>query len=325
MIVAVTGASGHVGINLIKKLLTHEYKIRVLIHNNNKLHLENSVEYYYGDLTKKNTLTDFCKGADVIIHLAAKISIGSNSKQQIYKTNVIGTQNLAEVAKDNGIKRFIHFSSIHALKNEPLDEKMDESRGFAKDSPIDYERTKAIADEWILGQNSENFNVIVLNPTSIIGPADYGPSLMGQFMCNSYKGYIPGVVNGGYNWVDVRDIVDATIKAIKKGKPGNRYILSGEWVNLKDFSDSFFSFSDLNKKMLVIPLWMAYMGIPFLKIFAQLTKTTPLYTKQSLSILQSGNKKISSDKAKKELDFKTRPLEETLKDSYNWFKENNYI
>lgn len=325
MRIAVTGATGHVGVNLVKSLVDKGFDVTALIHKNPSIFNGLNIDKVNGDLLIPDTLSKFCKDADVVIHLAALISIGSSSFNQVQMTNVVGTKNLVEAAKVIGVRKFIHFSSIHALIHEPLDQPMDENRELAIDSKISYERTKAIAEKWVLEQQSENFDVIVLNPTSIIGPKDPGPSLMGEFICGAYKGTIPGVVPGGYDWVDVRDIVDATIEAINKGRGGERYILSGSWLKIKEFADIFIEVSDKKRLLPVIPLWLATIGVPFLFLFSKLTGTKPLYTKESLSILQSGNQNISSKKAQKELNFNPRPLKETLADTYSWFKENKYF
>ncbi len=325
MKIAITGATGHVGINLVNKLIELNYDVRVLIHKNKSAFNGLQVDKFEGDLLVVDSLAGFCKDVDIIFHLAALISIGSSSDNEVYETNVVGTKNLVSEAKQYGVKKIIHFSSIHALIHEPYDVPMDENREIAINSAIAYERTKAIAEDWVLSQQSNNLDVVIINPTSIIGPKDPGPSLMGEFMCLAYRGRIPGVVPGGYDWVDVRDIVNVCVEAMQKSKGGQRYILSGKWLSIKDFSDLFMKVSDKQKKLPVLPLWLAKIGIPFMDIFAKITNTKPIYTSESLSILQSGNKHISSKKAQQDLGFKNRPLEETLRDTFIWFKDNNHI
>ncbi len=325
MKIGVTGATGHVGVNLVKKLILLGHNVRILNYKNKNEFFNSDIEKVYGNVLDPESLKEFCKGLEVIFHLAAIISIGSENRSKVFSTNVEGTKNLVNIAKQLGVKKLIHFSSIHALVHEPLNLPMDESREVAIDSIIPYERTKAIADKWVLGQQSNDFDVIIINPTSIIGPEDYGPSLMGEFIIMAYNGKLPGVVPGGYDWVDVRDIVDASISAIKNGVGGNRYILSGSWLTIKDFADLLIKVSDKHKTITVLPLWLAKIGIPFLYAYAKITNTKPLYTNESLSILQSGNRLISSEKAKEELGFNPRSLHETLTDTYHWFKENSYF
>lgn len=319
--IGITGANGHVGTNLVRRLLNENFEIRVLQYHDHEALDGLEIEVMKGDLNDPASLSVFCEGVDVLFHLAAKISIGNNSFDNLHSINVEGTQNLVNAAKNAGIKRYIHFSSIHALVHEPLDQPMDESRPLVAESKMPYEHTKAIAEEWVLNQQENDFDVIVINPTSILGPLDFKPSLMGQLMIRLYNGSLPGLVPGGYNWVDVRDVADAACNAIYQGNGGERYILSGTYKTVVDFAKLFATVNDQRVNTRVLPLWLARIGVPFISIYSKLTGQDPLYTSKSLDILQEGNRNIICDKAKKELGFNPRPLAQTLKDSADWFKE----
>lgn len=319
--IGITGANGHVGTNLVRRLLQEDYSIRVLQHYDHDALDGLDVEVIKGDLLAPKSLTVFCDGLDVLFHLAAKISIGNNSFDSLHKINVEGTQNLVRAAKKAGVRRYIHFSSIHALVHEPLDQPMDELRPLVTNSKMPYEQTKAIAEEWVLTQQENDFDVIILNPSSILGPLDFKPSLMGQLIIRLYNGNLPGLVPGGYNWVDVRDVADAACNAIYQGKGGERFILSGTWKTVVEFAKLFGLVNERKVKTLVLPLWLARFGVPFITMYSKIVGQDPLYTNQSLSILQEGNKHISNEKAKKELGFNPRPLAQSLKDSVTWFKE----
>jgi len=167
--------------------------------------------------------------------------------------------------------------------------------------------------------------VVVLNPTSIIGPCDYKPSLMGQLLIRLYNNSLPGLVPGGYDWVDVRDIVRSAISAIENGKSGERYILSGGWTTVEELAKVLAEANGLKINKPILPIWLARIGVPFIYIWSKAIGQHPLYTNESLSILQSGNKNISFKKAAKDLGHSPRPLRETLKDAIDWFKENKYI
>ncbi len=323
--IGITGATGHVGLNLVRELCKLNRSVKVLIHKSTLSYKNSRITEVKGSLLDEESLIEFCKGLDVVIHLAAIISIGQESKKKVHQTNVLGTMNLVRAAKKGKVKRFIHFSTIHALVQEPIDIQMNESKELATNSKLNYERTKALSEQWVMKQNSPSFNVISLNPTSIIGPEDHQPSLIGEFLIMAYRGKIPAIVPGGYNWVDVRDVVVATINCIEMGKPGNRYILGGSWVSIKEFSDLFFLVSDKNKKLPVIPIWLARIGIPFMGLYSILIGSKPIYTRESLLIIQSGNRKISSDKAKADIGFKSRPLNITLHDTYTWMKQHKFI
>ncbi len=326
MKIAITGASGHVGANLSRMLLEKkDLELRLLQHHHGEALEGLNAEIIHGDLEKPETLEPLCKDANVVIHAAAKISIGNNSFESLKEVNLDGTRNLVNAAKKVGVKRLIHFSTIHVFEHAPEDEEMDESKPLIKTSPIPYEMTKSMADKWVLEQQSDDFEVIILNPTAIIGPFDFQPSLQGAFIIRLYNNSLPGLVPGGYDWVDVRDVAQAAIAAITKGKPGERYFLSGHYVSVVDFARILSEVSGKKIKKTVLPLWLAYVGVPFIKLWSKFRNEEPLYTNQSLSILQSGNKKISNKKAGKDLGFNPRPIADTLKDTLDWFKENNYI
>jgi len=323
--IGITGANGHVGANLVRRLLKEEYEIRVMQYHDHEAFDGLPVEVVKGDLNNVASLEAFCKQLDVVIHLAAKISIGSNSYERLTHVNIEGTKNLVAEAKKSGVKRFIHFSSIHSLSHHPLDVEMDESRSLSTASPIAYEKTKSIADEWVMKQHADNFDVIVINPTAIVGPYDYKPSLIGSLIIQLYKGIMPALIPGGYDFVDVRDVCDAVCNAVYQGRGGERYILSGTWKSLSDFAKLLGAVTDKKIEKVIMPLWVARIGLPFIYMHSKLTGQQPLYTSQSLTILQEGNKNICHDKAKKELGFVARPLAESLKDTFNWLKENNYL
>ena len=223
MKIGVTGANGHVGANLIRRLLRDDHTITVLQYRDHEALDGLDLIRIKGDLSNVESLDRFCTGVDVVYHLAAKISIGNNSFDELYKINVEGTQNLIHAAKKAGVKRVIHFSSIHALSHLPLDKPMDESNPIVTDSPLAYEKTKSLAQQWVQQQQEVNFDVIILNPTSIVGPYDFKPSLMGQFILKLYNGTLPGLVPGGYDWVDVRDIAEAAANALYQGEGGDGY------------------------------------------------------------------------------------------------------
>ncbi|PLW96079.1 MAG: epimerase [Marinilabiliales bacterium] len=325
MKIGVTGASGHIGANLTRLLLEKNYSVRVLEYIDNRAIEGLDVERVKGSLDDQKSLETFCQDLDVVFHLAARISIGANSFETLHKVNVEGTMNLVRACKNAGVKKIIYFSSIHALNHHPLDQPLDESRPLVSSSQQAYERTKSMSESWILEQKTDHFEVVVLNPTAVVGPIDHKPSLMGELLLRMYRGKIPGLIPGGYNWVDVRDVAEAAANAIDRGKSGEHYILSGKWYSLKEYAETLQKVCGKKIKKVVLPFWMARIGVPFIQIWSKLTNQQPLYTKESLDIVREGNKNILNEKARKELGFNPRPLSESLKDSFTWFKENNYF
>jgi dihydroflavonol-4-reductase len=324
MKIAVTGATGHVGANLCRELISRGHHVKALIHHDTRAIKDLDVERIDGSLADPASLDNLCRDAEVIYHLAAMISI-DGKRDKLIKTNVEGTKNLLAAIKKNQVKRLIHFSSIHALSHFPLDEKMDESRPLVETSPMMYEVTKSMGEKIVRAEIANGLDGIIVNPTAIIGPNDYKPSLVGQVLIRLYKGTLPALVPGGYDWVDVRDITNAIIQAIDHGQKGERYILSGNFLPVKDFAQIVQKVSGKKVVKMMVPTGLAKVGVPFIRLYSAITGQDPLYTNESLKILLSGNHKINHDKASRELGFNPRPTEESVKDALDWFRQNHYI
>jgi len=324
MKIAVTGASGHVGTNLCRMLIGEGFSVKALIHSTT-LGLEDlDIEIVRGDINSESDLRNLCRGCETVFHLAACISIRRND-QECIRTNAESCVTLISAARAEGVKRIIHFSSIHAFSHEPMDRVLDETRGLALGSTASYDRSKALGQKIMLDASSPELEVVVLNPTAIIGPCDHKPSLIGNAVIRFYKGQNPTLIPGGYNWVDVRDICRAAVNAITQGTPGQCYLLGGSWQSLATLADTIAKLGGNKKPAITLPMWLAGIGAVFLNLHATLTGSTPLYTAMSLEALKYGHKNISSLKAEKELGFVARPFGETMTDTINWFRQKSYI
>jgi dihydroflavonol-4-reductase len=325
MKVAVTGASGHIGNCLVRELIKKKAEVRVLLHNSENDIRKLNIEIIKGDMLNPVSLNRLCEDADVVYHLAAKIAIDKKELGLVYRTNVEGTQNLVNICLENKIKKFIHFSSIHALDAHPLDQVLDENRRLVDNTKMVYDRSKADSERIVLKAVESGLDAVILNPTAVIGPYDFKQSYLGQALLKIYLNKLPMLIPGGYDWVDVRDIVGAAIRASTKGRKGERYLLSGHWHSLKELSEMIERISGKKTPKTQAPLFIARLGIPFIKIYSVLRNEHPLYTSESLDILKNSHQNISFKKAEKELDYNPRPLEETLKDTFIWYQQNILI
>jgi dihydroflavonol-4-reductase len=325
MRIALTGASGHIGTNLCNVLSSEGHEIRALINRTSRSLEKITLEKIPGNVLDKKSLELLVDGCDMVIHLAATISIRGVNDRDLLSININGTRNILDTIKKLPVKRFIHFSSIHALTQEPFDEILDETRPLALKDPIMYNRTKAWSEQLVLEACNSGLDGVIVNPTSVIGPNDFKPSLMGRAIIQICQNKFPGLVSGGYNWVDVRDVVAGTLQAMDKGKRGERYLLSGHWVSLPDLVGIISQFHNIRQKHTILPYWLAEAGVPFLKMYAMVRGTDPLYTRESLDIVRHSHRMISSEKARKEFDYQPRPVEITIKDTIDWFKQNGYL
>jgi len=323
MKISITGASGHIGANLCRELLGQNHELRVLVNNFTDSIKDLDVEQIQGNLLDTESLRNLSEGSEVLIHLAASISITGD--RSILETNFKGTQNVIKAVKDSRVKRLIHFSSIHAISHDPLDETLDETRSLVLQDKIIYNRSKAMAEKAVRDAVAGGLDAVIINPTSVVGPNDFKPSLIGQAILQLYGGRMPALIPGGYDWVDVRDVVSGTITALEKGRTGESYLLPGHYVSLADLYNMLTSLKGNGKTLPVLPSWLAELGLPFLQAWSRMTGNKPLYTRESIEILKTAHPDISSEKAGRELGYHSRPFQETLKDTITWFSENHYL
>ncbi|MFZ4523292.1 MAG: NAD-dependent epimerase/dehydratase family protein [Bacteroidales bacterium] len=325
MQIAVTGANGHVGVNLCKALIEQGHQVRALTHKHDQGLKLLPVTIIRGDLLDQQSLTPLLSGIDVVFHLAAKISITGDPDGMVTRINTEGTKNMIAAAIECKVKRFIHFSSIHAFQQHPQHQPLNEHRPLVENEGFAYDRSKAAGERAVMEAVRNGLDALVLSPTAIIGPADPEPSLIGSAVIDIYNHKIPSLVPGGYDWVDVRDIVAAAISAIEKGRTGEKYLLSGHWHSLQEFSTLISFHSGRKTVTAIVPIWLARIGLPFIDLYSKISGTKPLYTSESLTIITEGNRAISNAKARAELNFNPRPLTETIRDFLAALKENGTI
>lgn len=325
MIVAVTGASGHVGGNLVRLLLEQGHKIRVLHHIDNRSFKGLDVEVFRGDILDKGSLFPIFRNVDIVFHAAALISLSMRDWKHLEAVNVCGTRNVVEACISCNVGRLVHFSSIHALSQEPLEIQIDESRKYVdfRGSPP-YDRSKAHGEMEVLKGVDKGLDAVIIRPTGIIGPFDYKPSHTGRMLLSLAGGRLPALVKGGFDWVDVRDVVSSTLRAAIKAPSGSKYILSGHWVSLKDMAEVVERQTGVPSPLLILPVWVAEIGVPFITAFSKIVRREPLYTRVSLMAVKS-NMSISHTKAASELNYSPRPFEKTISDTLEWFSKFNYI
>jgi dihydroflavonol-4-reductase len=324
MKIAVTGATGHIGVNLCRMLIDRGYRIKALIHRNNKGLEGLSLEYVKGEVTNKADLENLCRGCETVFHLAAYISIRKKDSL-CNELNVGGCTSLIEAVKNTGVRRIIHFSSVHAFYEKPLDAELNESRDLSFHSDISYNRSKALSQKLMTDASSKDLEIIVLNPTCVVGPYDFRPSYFGNAIIRFYKGQNPGLVSGGYDLVDVRDICAAAVNAIQQGRSGECYLLGGRWLSIITLVNEIEKLGGHKTPRIKLPIRMAQLAAPLLNLHSLITKKPPLYTTMSLQTLKNSHRSISYEKARAELNYRSRPFNETISDTVQWFKENNYF
>lgn len=317
-VVAVTGASGHIGANLVHALTSQGKFVRILEYGHHLREKQSNVEVIKGDIRDLDALYKLFDGAEIAYHLATKIYLGSKRDIETEEVNILGTQNVIRACLAKKVKRLIHFSSIHALSPFPLNEVIDESRPLISDKKAPYyDLSKAAGELEIQKAIQSGLNAIILNPCGVIGPSDFEPSEMGKLIRKmSCKKFLL-LCKGGFNWVDVRDVVAAAITAETQGKIGERYLLSGEWLSLSKILKIIQKQTGKTSFCCSLPASLASYIAVVIEACCRLTKSSSSFTVTAVRSLQH-YRYVSNDKAKRELGFNARPIEETIIDTLAW-------
>jgi dihydroflavonol-4-reductase len=323
--IVVTGASGHAGANLVRALLAQGRPIRTLVHLDRRSVEGLDVEVIQGNICDLESLVKAFKNAEVVYHLAAYISISKDEWPLLEAVNVIGTRNVVEACLRCGVRRLVHFSTIHTMAQESAGIPVSESNALVASRHYPpYDRSKAAAEKEVRQGIEKGLDAIIISPTAIIGPYDYRPSHFGEALLRMANGKLPALVAGGFDWVDVRDVVQGAMRAEEQAPAGAKYILSGHWISLRDVATQVETISGVPVPGFVCPMWLARIGAPFITAFDCLAGRRPLYTSVSLQTLRD-NREISHQKATEELGYHPRPFRETLTDTLRWFEESGQL
>lgn len=322
----VTGASGHVGANLLRALVHHGHSVHALVHVDTTALADLNVETLHGDVCDLSSLRCAFEGAEVVYHLAGHISISRDSSPMLDQVNVEGTRNVVRACLDCGVRRLIHFSSIHALAATPSGATTDESTTLVGEQTEQrcYDQSKARGERIVAEAVGQGLDAVVLAPTAVVGPHDYRPSYFGRVLLALARNRMPLLVSGGFNWVDVRDVVQATLRAEEIAPSGSKYLLSGHWLSLMDVARIAGSATGSPVPRAAVPLPLARACAPLAEAFCHLTGRTPLFTRYSIEALCQ-HRVVSHEKATTELAYQPRSFEETLADTYRWFRQNGYL
>jgi dihydroflavonol-4-reductase len=320
MTAVVTGAAGHVGANLVRTLLADGVAVRAMVRGDTRAIDGLPVEIVRGDVLDPATLRAAFEGAEVVFHLASVITVAGDPRGVVRRTNVEGAGNVAAACRAAGVRRLVHFSSIHAFDARPRDGVIDESRDRTdetSDQPV-YDRTKAAGEREILAAVERGLDAVIVNPTAVLGPFDYKPSRMGRVLRRLANGRMPALVGGGFDWVDARDVCAGALAAAERGRTGERYLLSGRWTTFTELAQVVSACSGTPLPRFTSPMWLARLGAPFVGAFSKPTGAEPLYTSESLHALRN-HRHISGARARAELGYAPRPLEQTIADTLAWF------
>lgn len=326
MTVLVTGASGHIGGVLVRALLERGRAVRALVHSDKAAleGLEGDLELVPGDVLDRAAMDRACAGVETVFHLAALISIVGDPDGSVAAVNVQGPRNVAEAALAAGVRKMVHVSSVHAFDINSADEQITEASARVVAGAPAYDRSKDAGEEQVREVISQGLDAVIVNPGGVLGPFDFVPSRMGTFFLQLAGGSLPGLVPGGFSWVDVRDVVASILAAEERGRCGENYLLTGPWCSIADVAGHAEAVTGVRAPGFTVPLWLAMLAAPGMTLWAKLTGAEPLYTREALHAV-TACRNISWQKAADELGHSPRPLESTIRDVYRCFGERGLV
>lgn len=279
---------------------------------------KHNIEIFYGDILDRDSLRPALSGVDGVIHLAAKISIMGDPDGTVERTNVLGVKNIAEMAFECGVKRFVHISSIHAFETHLVGDVIDENSPRVDRRAPRYDQSKNRGELELRKVMAKGLNAIIFHPTGVIGPYDFAPSRMGNVFLDLINKKIPALIDGGFDFVDSRDVAKLAVMGLTKGKSGENYIISGRYFTVRDLAEIAGNISGIKPPRMTTPMWLAKLIAPFAEIFVKITKTEPLFTRESLYAL-GANRVISHAKANRDFGYFPRDIRESVSDIYESF------
>lgn len=319
----VTGATGFVGWHVARRLIEQGHAVRALVRPGKRVP-ELPVESVTGDLRDPESLARAVAGCGVVFHVAADYRLWAKDPNELYGSNVAGTRNLLEAARNAAVERVVYTSTVgcigmphDCLGDESIDVSLDSMHGA-------YKRSKFQAEQVAFDFARQGFPVVIVNPTAPIGDHDFKPTPTGRIVLDFLRGKMPAFLDTGLNVVDVRDTAEGHLLACERGKAGERYILGASNLTLEQI---FVHLQDISGQP--APQWRIPYGVAYVAGLASTgwAKVTGREPRAPLDAVRMARKKmwVSCDKARRDLGFAPGAPETALERAVRWFRENGYV
>jgi dihydroflavonol-4-reductase len=323
----VTGATGFLGSHVARQLLSGGAELRLLVRPTSRIDniADLPAERVLGDLRDLQSLRVGMSGCEFVFHVAADYRLWARNGQELYDSNVEGTRNVLVAARDSGVRRVIYTSSVATMGFGDNGRLTDEKTPVTLSNMIgDYKRSKFMAEQLAIEAARGGQNVVIVNPTTPIGERDIKPTPTGRIVVDFLRRKFPAYVDTGLNLVDVVDCAQGHLLAMEKAVPGERYILGGENLTLKQILDKLAAITGLPSPKVKLPYAVAYAtGVVDTVVSGKILKREPRVT---LDAVRMGRKKmfITSAKAERELGWNPGPVDGALRRAVDWFQANGY-
>jgi dihydroflavonol-4-reductase len=323
----VTGATGFVGAAVTRALLAAQWRVRVLARNgSDRRNISGlDVEVAEGDLNDSTALDRAAQECVALFHVAADYRLGAPDPSQLYRTNVEGTRNVLNAAKRAGVQRMVYTSSVATIGIPTDGTAGDESSPVALQNMIGhYKRSKFLAEEAVRTAAREGYPVIIVSPSTPVGPGDVKPTPTGQLVLDAAAGRMPAYVDTGLNIVHVDDVAAGHLLAYERGRVGERYILGGQDMSLREILGLIAGLVGRKPPRVRLPygvvLPIAYLAEGYAKLSGRSGRIT-------LEGVRMSRKRMyfSSAKAVRELGYQWRPPVQAFEDAVRWFRAQGLL
>ena len=327
MLAFVTGATGFVGSHVARALAAQGADLRLLVRSGSDLRniQELQAERVMGDLRDAASLKKAVTGCDVVFHVAADYRLWVRDPDEMYRSNVEGTKAILEAARESKVRRMVYTSSVATMGFQSNGHLANEESPVSLANMIGpYKRSKYMAEELAIRAGKSGMDVVVVNPTTPVGERDIKPTPTGRIVVDFLKKKFPAYVDTGLNLVDVAECAQGHIAALEKGRSGERYILGGENLTLKQILDRLADITGLPSPKIKVPYVVALAtGVVDQVVTGYIRNREPRAT---IDAVRMGRKKmfVSSGKAEQDLGWKTVPVDAALRRAVEWFQANGY-
>ena len=324
----VTGATGFVGSHVARALAERGADLRLLVRSNsNPKNIQDLLgDRVIGDLRDPSSLETAISGCDAVFHVAADYRLWIRDPDQMYRSNVEGTRAVLDSARRNGVRRVVYTSSVATMGFTSNGRPADEQSPVALEIMIGhYKRSKFMAEQVALDAGKSGMEVVVVNPTTPVGEQDIKPTPTGRIIVDFLKKKFPAYVDTGLNLVDATECARGHVAAYEKGRSGERYILGGENLTLKQILDKLAAITGLPSPSIRVPYIVALAtGVVDELFTGRILKREPRAT---IDAVRMGRKKmfVSSAKAERELGWKIVPVDDALRRATDWFRAHHYV
>jgi dihydroflavonol-4-reductase len=327
MLSLITGANGFIGSHVTRFLLRQGEDVRVLVRPKSDCRLLEGlpVQFAYGDLRDGTSLSAPLQGVQRVYHVAADYRLWAKNPQDIYESNVTGTRNLLVAARQAGVDRFIHTSSVGTLVPPHAGRLPDEATHLQLSDMIGhYKRSKFLAEQEALEAARQGQPIVIVNPTTPVGPGDWKPTPTGRIIVDFLNGQIPAYVDTGLNFVGVEDVANGHWLAACKGSIGERYILGDRNLTLKEFLQILSTLSGRPMPRIRLPHAVPYLAALADSLASRILRREPRIPMEGVRMARH-KMFVNVAKARKDLEFSPGPLEAALERAIHWYSENGYV